>query len=188
MNNPFLVFATSQGEIFIHPYLRMSAASGELISVPASQELIPACEGVSFFYMPGRLPVGYNDKTESLEVFEMFQGQKVFAVAASLVPAYLRLYNPALKVVEKNTLPLWGYTACGYYGGRYYVAAKRVDARVRQSPRFYDCRQIEAAVKKISQKRKNNRLYAHLAYCALKYNCLAARNLFLKLLSLAKNQ
>ena len=61
-----------------------------------------------------------------------------------------------------------------------YVAAIRVDPRRRQSPYFYDNEQVKRNVRLFLAKYPDNRLYRHLANCALNYNCLAAKNLFLE--------
>ena len=180
MNLPFLVFSDNQGKIYSHPTLRMVGAAANKFFLPKNEELIQLPPGNTLFYMPQRAPVGFNPQTGLFETLEEFEGKPAYAVSAFLAPAYLRLFNPAYVVRKKKTLPLWAYTACGAYGGKFFVAATRVDRRIRQSPRFYDNKAIKQVVKKFSKKYPNNRLYAHLANCALNYNCLAAKNLFLQ--------
>ncbi|MFH1771760.1 MAG: radical SAM protein [Candidatus Omnitrophota bacterium] len=180
MNLPYLIFSDKKGNIYRHPYLRMAAGNFGNYVIPQDNELISLPKGSTLFYMPGRLAVGYNHKQNTFEVVTDFEGKEVFAAAGFLIPAYLRLHIPATVVQKDIRLPLWAYTACGFYSGRFYAAAKRIDSRVRQSPRFYDKSKIMKSVKYFLNKYPENRLYTHLANCALNYNCLAAKNLFLK--------
>jgi len=180
MNLPFLVFSDNQGKIYSHPFLRMASATAETFIAPKKDDLIVLPEGSSLFYMPKRLAVGFNPKTGLFETLKEFRGKPVYAVSAFLIPAYLRLYNPAYVVKDKKSLPLWAYASCGFYGGKFFVTAMRIDRRIRQSPKFYDNKTIKEGVRKALKKYPKNRLYKHLANCALNYNCLAAKNLFLQ--------
>lgn len=179
MNLPFLVFSDKNGRIYSHPFLRMAASSGENFILPKQKELIVQPKGSTFFYLSGRLPVGFDPKTKRYEVLSEFNGKEVYAVSGFLIPGYLRLYNPAAFIKRKENLSLWAYTACGFYAGKFYLTAKKVDSRIRQSPRFYNSAAIKKAVNKTVKRYPENRLYRHLANCALNYNCLAAKNLFL---------
>jgi pyruvate-formate lyase-activating enzyme len=82
-------------------------------------------------------------------------------------------------IKEQTVLPQWAYSACGFYRGNFYVTARRVDPRIRQSPYFYNNALIRGKVKQYLKNYPQNRLYRHLTNCALNYNCLAAKNLFL---------
>ena len=137
-------------------------------------------EGSSLFYLPGRLPLGFNPQTNKIEILPNFRGKKVYSVCAFPPPAYLRLYNPASVVKNRKVLPLWAYTACGFFRDKFYITAIRIDKRVRQSPRFYNNSLVRKEIKLILRTYPYNRLYRHLSNCALNYNCLAAKNLFLK--------
>ena len=178
--HPFLLFSDTSGKIYSHPFLRMGVSSLEEPGVPKKEELIKLPQGSTLFYLPARHPLGFNPNTNRFEVLSTYQGKKTYAVAASLIPAYLRLYHPSYVVAQEKKLPLWAYTACGVYGGGVFVAAQRIDPRVRQSPRFYNDTLIGARARLFLKKFPHNRLYKHLAHCALSYNCLAAKNLFLK--------
>ena len=180
MNLPYLVFADKKGKIYHHPYLRMSVSSLDKVSLTKETELIRLPPGSTFFYLPQRQAVGFNPETKEFEVLDKFEGREVFAMSVFPIPAFLRLYNPAYITKAKNALPLWAYTACGYHKGNFYIAAKRIDKRVRQSPRFYDNKLVSKQVSFFLKKYPDNRLYRHLANCALNYNCLAAKNLFLQ--------
>lgn len=180
MNTPYLVFSDAKGKIYHHPYLRMTASSLNRFILPKNRELIPLPCGSTLFYLPGRLPVGFDPQTNTAQMLEAFRGKKVFAVGAFPVPAYVRLYHPGAVIFHKKILPLWSYTACGYYAGKFYIAARRIDSRIRQSPRFYNNGLVKNEAEKFLRRYPQNRLYKHLAHCALTYNCLAAKNLFLK--------
>ncbi len=180
MSLPYLVFSDRQGNIYRHPDLKMAVANLTRLALPGKEELIQLPPASTFLYLPGWSPVGFNPRTADFEVIRKFQGRKVFALAALLVPAYLRLFSPAGVSGSAKTLPLFAYTACGFNRGRFYAAAVRVDSRVRQSPRFYNAAFIRLKVKEALKKYPSNRLYRHLANCALNYNCLAAKNLFLE--------
>lgn len=180
MSLPYLVFSDSKGKIYHHPYLRMSVSSLEEVTLPNDAELIRLPPGSTLFYLPQRQAIGFDPKENKIEVLDRFEGKEVFAVSAFPIPAFLRLYNPAYISKAKKALPLWAYTACGYSRGNFYIAAKRIDKRVRQSPRFYDQKLVSKQVRSFLKQYPDNRLYRHLANCALNYNCLAAKNLFLQ--------
>lgn len=180
MNLPYLVFSDKKGNIYHHPFLRMAGSSLKEVNLPKQTELVKLPRGSSLFYLPQRHPIGFNSQSKKIEVLNEFEGKEVFAVAAFPVPAYLRLYNPASITKQEKVLPLWAYTACGYYKGSFYIAALRVDKRIRQNPCFYDTKLVNKQVRVRLKEYPRNRLYKHLANCALNYNCLAAKNLFLK--------
>jgi len=181
MNLPYLVFSDKKGKIYHHPHLRMSVSSLDNVSLPNETELIKLPSGSTLFYLPQRGAIGFDPSKEQFEVVDKFKGREVFAVSAFPIPAFLRLHNPAsIATRAKKTLPLWAYAACGYYKGNFYITAKRIDKRVRQSPRFYDKRLVGKQVRSFLKDYPDNRLYRHLSNCALNYNCLAAKNLFLQ--------
>jgi pyruvate-formate lyase-activating enzyme len=180
MKLPYLTFCDKDGKIYHHPRLRMAAQSMDRFVLPKRLELISLPKGSTLFYLPSRFPVGFNLRTKEFEVLKEFEGKKVFSLSAFPIPAYLRLYTPATIVDKFKPLPLWAYSACGFYKGNFYITAKRVDKRIRQSPHFYDNKLVKKNVISALKEYPDNRLYKHLANCALNYNCLAAKNLFLK--------
>lgn len=173
------MFSDEKGTMYSHPHLRMAAAGLETLAVPREDELIRLPRGSTLFYLPRRVPVGYDLSRRSFQPLTEFEGRPVWAVGAFLIPAYLRLYNPAALAKDKSILPLWAYTAAGASGGSFFVTARRVDPRIRQSPHFYDNVQVAKNVRKFLAQSPKNRLYKHLANCALNHNCLAAKNFFL---------
>lgn len=180
MSLPFLIFSDQSGKIYTHHFLRMAVNCLNQFALPQRSEIISLPQGSTLFSLPERSPVGFNPQTKQLEILSTFNGKKVFAVGAFLVPAYARLHLPAYSIVKPQTLPLWAYAAAGFYNGSFCCAATRVDYRRRQSPRFYNKQKITKAVGEFFKQYRDNRLYGHLANCALNYNCLAAKNLFLE--------
>jgi len=177
---PYLIFSDKNGKIYKHPYLRMAGAGLNLFKQVERENLIKFPLGSSLFYLPYRAPVGFNPKTGEFEPVLEFENKEVFALGAFLPPAYLRFDNPASRKIEDQRLPLWAYTACGMNGKDIFVSAKRIDKRARQSPGFYKNKVVKKAANDFLEQYPKNRLYKHLANCALNYNCLAAKNLFLK--------
>jgi pyruvate-formate lyase-activating enzyme len=180
MNLPFLLLSDKCGNLYQHPYLRMAVSFLDGFALPDKAELIEMPQGSTVFYLPGRLAVGFNPSNNSFEAVKEFDGKEVFAAAAFLIPAYLRLRLPAAIISQKKDMPLWAYCACGAYAGKTFVTAARIDPRVRQSPRFYDKKLIFKSAREFLKQYPKNRLYRHLANCAINYNCLAAKNLLMK--------
>lgn len=180
MELPYLIFSDKAGKIYHHPSFKMAASSFGLLVLPQKEELIKLSPKNRLFFLPGRYPVGFDPKSKDFIVLKEFKGKEVFALSAHPEPAYLRLYNPATAIKDKKVLPLWTYTAGGFYKGNFYITAKRVDKRIRQSPRFYNNNLVRKSVISFFRQYPQNQLYKHLAHCALNYNCLAAKNLFLQ--------
>ncbi|MDD5084777.1 MAG: radical SAM protein [Candidatus Omnitrophica bacterium] len=181
---PYLVFADSSGKIYDHPYLRMAASSGVQYVLPEKDEIIKLPGASRFFTLPGRQPVGWNEKEQGFEVLSEFEldGRKIKpqAVSCFLPPAYTRTLLPASRIEEETMLPLWSYTALGWKDGEFCAAGIRVDESDAWNPRHFDERVIEPEVKKRLKESSNNRLLKQLGRCALEYRCFTARNVFLR--------
>ncbi|MEO6832136.1 MAG: radical SAM protein, partial [Chitinophagaceae bacterium] len=77
-------------------------------------------------------------------------------------------------------LPLFCYTAAGWFNETFYVTALRIEQDIRQEAAGYDEGNIVFGVEHLLKQYPHNRLVAHLANtCALTYRCPAARNYFL---------
>lgn len=179
MNKPALIFADSKGKIYTHPYLKMLVSSLDQPKFAQEEDLIKLPQGTKLFFLANQAPVGFNPYNGNIEVYNQFKGKRVFAVGAFLIPGYVRLSLPATVRYNHARLPLWAYAGVGFYAGNFYVAASKIDRRIRQSPKFYDYNKLEKSVKEIIKESPKNRLYKHLANCALQYHCLAAKNFFL---------
>ncbi len=177
---PGLVFADSRGKIFSHPELKMLAFDGRDFRLPEEEELIGLPAGSALFFMPARLAFAYDAEAGKVVAVEHTLGKKVFPVSAFLIPGYTRLLHPAaVKSDGCSRLPLWAYTAVGWAGGKFVVTGMKIDSRSRQKPRYYkDRRLLKKNITRYRKEFPGNRLFAHLANCALAYNCLAAQNLF----------
>ena len=102
------------------------------------------------------------------------------AVAAFASPAWLRLNHPATDPDPgADALPLFAYAPLGWYRGRFYTTALRVDRSNRQDPRRFDLEAIGRAADALVGSHPSNRLIEHLRHCAMVYGCRAAQNFFL---------
>ena len=173
---PFLLYSDKKGNIQVHPHLLMSGRTGRDAVAPSLDEFIELPAGSELMMLPGRKAVGFDKKTGEAKICE-----EGYAVAAFMAPAHTMFYMAAFEK-EKNaeTLPLYAYAAVGYFAGKYYVPAVRIDKDERQDPEGFDWKIIKQGVKKKMAVMPDNRLLKHLAEnCALTYCCPAARNLFM---------
>lgn len=179
---PNLVLSDSKGHIFVHPTYKMLGADTKDFHLPLPCELIALPKGSTLFFMPAHAGIGWDEERQSFISVEEFQGKKVFAVSAFMIPGFTRLYLPAARKLDKETiLPLWPYTAVGWFKGKFYVAAIKVDHMSRQRPAYYrQMTQMNKNIEKAIKEFPENRLLKHLSHCALQYNCRNAQNLFLK--------
>ncbi len=181
---PSLVYADSEGQIYDLPELKMAGRSGRVLHPVDLRDLIPLPEGSELFVLPDRLPVGWDQDRDDMVVLDEDPGNakgKVRAVAAFMAPAYTQT---ALAAFHKSSsdippLPLFTYTAVGWWKGRFWAAGFRSDPDTRQD--FCNFRPEEVRKKTIAMLKKNkeNRLIQHLGRCSLTYGCPAAKNLFL---------
>jgi pyruvate-formate lyase-activating enzyme len=178
---PNLVLSNKKGGLMVHPRLKMMGRDAQGFVRLRPEEVIALPWGSTFYYLPARTAVGWDEDSCAPARVAEFGGEEVFPVAAFMVPGFTRLYLPAAqKTLNAPVLPLWPYAAAGYSRGKFYVAGLKVDALRRQDPRFY--RQfslIRKNIAKLTKEYPENRLFKHLSYCALTYNCRNAQNLFL---------
>jgi pyruvate-formate lyase-activating enzyme len=102
-------------------------------------------------------------------------------VAAFIPPAHTGLYMAAYETSpEAPTLPLFCYTASGWYNNEFYVPAVRIEQDIRQECAGFNQDAVNEGVKTLMDAYPHNRLVKHLAEnCALTYHCPAARNYFM---------
>jgi len=179
---PNLVMSDSKGRIYVHPSLKMLGSCNNLLRLPQKEEMIAMPRASTLFYMPGRIPVGYDTESGCQSLVSKYEGEKVFPVSAFLIPGYTRLLLPAARQIDKKvTLPLWSYTAVGWLRGKYWVSAIKIDPLSRQRPYYYsNTKLLKSNVSFSLKHHRSNRLFQHLANCALNYNCRAAQNLFFR--------
>lgn len=180
---PSLVIADADGNITDFPDLSMAGMSGGRYVSPTLEDLIPLPEGSELFALPQRLPIGCDPETGEPLLLEEnpYSPQKsVQAVAAFMAPAHTAIYNSAFQTCAgAPTLPLFAYTAVGWYDNRFWITAFRSDMDKRQDCDQYKQATVTRNTKRILKDKRDNRLIQHLGKCCLTYGCPAARNYFL---------
>ncbi|SFV28533.1 radical SAM protein [Thermoflavifilum thermophilum] len=175
-HSPYLLYADEQGNVFEDTSLYAVGRSGwEALPVP-HDEWIELPDGGSLYHLPGRRAIGIDVHTG-----EMRLCMKGWAVAAFLPPAHTGFYLAAYETEpQAPLLPLFCYTAVGWWKNKFYVPAVRIEQDIRQECRGFDHRKVKAGVREKLKMYPHNRLVKHLAEnCALTYFCPAARNYFL---------
>ncbi len=179
-----MVYADESGEIYDLPDLGMAGRSGRLFHPVELKDLIPLPEGSELFVLPGTMPVGWDQDVDEMVVVDQDPGgggKAVQAVAAFISPAYTQTASTAFyrEEMPERPLPLFAYTAVGWWNGRFYVAGFRSDPDTRQDFRQFDLDLIRRNTLKRLKRDRDNRLIQHLGRCSLTYGCPAAKNLFL---------
>ncbi len=180
-----MVYADEHGEIFDLPDLRMAGRSGRLFHPVDPKDLIPLPEGSELFVLPGTMPVGWDQTVDEMMVVDQDPAggnRPIQAVAAFISPAYTQTASAAFHREElpQRPLPLFAYTAVGWWKGRFYVAAFRSDPDPRQDFKNFDPALVRRNTLKRLKAERSNRLIQHLGRCSLTYGCPAAKNLFMK--------
>ncbi len=176
MMSPFILYSDGKGNIFEDSSLYACGRSGwDALPIDES-EWINLPEGGSLYELPGRRGIGIDVKTGEMRLCE-----KGWAVAAFIPPAHTGLYLAAYETTaDAPTLPLFCYTAAGWYNERFYVPAVRIERDIRQESRGYDAGKIQAGADNLLRAYPDNRLIKHLMEnCCNTYHCPAARNLSL---------
>ena len=181
---PCLVYANARGEIMDLPDLQMAGRSGRDFAAPQLETLIPLPTGSELFVLPDRLPVGLDPHSgEPLLVEEdpAAPAERVQAVAAFMAPAHTAVLMAAFerKDPQATTLPLFAYTAVGWWQEAFWVCAFRSDSDQRQECGRYKPQTLQRRTQQRLSKMPENRLVQHLGKCALTYGCPAAVNYFL---------
>jgi pyruvate-formate lyase-activating enzyme len=133
-------------------------------------------DGGNLYELPGRRGIGIDVATGEMRLCE-----KGWAVAAFIPPAQTGTFMAAYETApDAPTLPLFCYTAAGWYKEEFYVTALRIESDIRQECAGYDAVEIEKGVEKLLSNYPDNRLVNHLAEkCCRTYTCPAARNFFI---------
>ncbi|MEJ2058406.1 MAG: radical SAM protein, partial [Desulfofustis sp.] len=104
----------------------------------------------------------------------------VSGVAAFMAPAHTSTLTAAFqRQARAPLLPLFAYTAVGWYDGKFWAAGFRSDSDKRQDAAHFDQRVIAKRTARRLEEHRDNRLVQHLGTCCLTYRCPAARNFFL---------
>jgi hypothetical protein len=174
--SPFLLYSDGKGNIFEDTSLYATGRSAwDVFPVPV-EDWIPLPEGGSLYELPQRKAIGIDVSTGDMRLCE-----KGWAVAAFIPPAHTGLHIAAYETeTGAPTLPLFCYTAAGWFDGTFVVPAVRIENDIRQESAGYDAANIESGVTRILNAYPHNRLIRHLAEnCCLTYHCPAARNYFI---------
>jgi wyosine [tRNA(Phe)-imidazoG37] synthetase (radical SAM superfamily) len=176
MMSPFILYSDGKGNIFEDSSLYACGRSGWDALPIEDSEWIGLPEGGSLYELPGRRGIGLDVKTS-----EMRLCGKGWAVAAFIPPAHTGLYLAAYETeADAPTLPLFCYTAAGWYKEKFYVPAIRIEPDIRQEARGYDPVGILKGAERLLKAYPDNRLVKHLMEnCCNTYHCPAARNLSL---------
>src|SRR5882724_6634767 len=172
-HSPYLLYSDGKGTIFEDTTLYATGRSGwDAYPIP-TDEWIELPEGGSLYELPGRHGIGIDMATGDMRLCK-----KGWAVAAFIPPAHTGLYLAAYES-EKNapTLPLFCYTAAGWYNKKFYVPAVRIEKDIRQEHAGYNQTKINTGAQNLLNAYPHNRLVKHLMEnCCMTYNCPAARN------------
>jgi len=174
--SPYILYSDGKGNIFEDTSLYATGRSGwDAVPVPG-EEWIELPNGGQLYELPGRRGIGVDAKTGDMRLCE-----KGWAVAAFIPPAHTGLYLSAYETSpDAPTLPLFCYTAAGWFDNKFYVPAIRIEKDIRQDCEGYDQTKVESGVKRLLKAYPHNRLVSHIANnCAMTYHCPAARNYFL---------
>jgi molybdenum cofactor biosynthesis enzyme MoaA len=179
---PSLLIADKDGNISDFPQLQMAGMSNGRFIHPDVRDLIPLPEGSELFTLPDRFPVGWDPKTDEPVVLteSPFSNGRIQAVAAFMAPAHTAILTSSYQTQQgAPALPLFAYTAVGWYQDKFWVAGFRSDQDRRQDASQYRQKTVESRTRNKLKQHKNNRLIQHLGKCCLTYGCPAARNYFL---------
>lgn len=176
MMSPYILYSDGKGNIFEDNSLYACGRSGWDALPIEESDWILLPEGGSLYELPGRRGIGIDVKYGDMRLCE-----KGWAVAAFIPPAHTGLYLAAFETTpDSPTLPLFCYTAAGWFDDKFYVPAVRIEPDIRQEARGYSASLIEAGAENLLNAYPHNRLVKHLMEnCCNTYHCPAARNLSL---------
>ncbi len=182
---PRLLFADDNGTIYDHPYLEMAGCSGSRLVRPDPDTLVETPPMSRLYYHPGCPPYGYDRRNDRFVLLtETKLGSETVrcsAVSTFIQQGWVRLLLPAMDYSEKNyTLPMWAYSAVGFYGNAWYAPAFEIDDNFRWNPENFDDRLMLPELDRRLRENPANRLVAHLKRCATEYHCFAAKNFFFR--------
>ncbi len=181
---PCLLFADKDDNITEFPELEMVGMSNGGFRRPELEDIIPLPEGSELFTLPKRLPIGWDSKANEpalLAEDPFSKGDIAQAVSAFISPAHTSIYTSAYQTLENApTLPLFAYTAVGWYDDKFWVTAFRSDNDVRQDFDQYSQEEVNQKTQVKLKQFPDNRLIQHLGKCCLTYGCPAARNYFME--------
>lgn len=177
----YVMYSNEDGEWMENPEYTMLGRSGNSWVIPDRSEMIPLPSGSSLVTIPGYFPVGLGNNDEAICINnDPYNPDKKAEVVAALLPqGFTRTLLPAcIPRCSQGTIPLLGYTAVGFRGGKVYAAAVQSDRHHSWHPRFYNTEQLSSRIHRMLQRFPHNRILRQLAKCSLQYGCFTAQNLF----------
>lgn len=175
-HSPYILYSDGDGNIFEDTSLYATGRSGwDAFPVPA-EEWIELPQGGQLYELPGRQGIGIDVRSGNMRLCK-----KGWAVATFIPPAFTGLYLAAYESgTDAPVLPLFCYTAAGWYNEKFYVPAVRIESDIRQESAGFNQELVDFGVRQLTKAYPHNRLVQHLAQnCALTYQCPAARNFFM---------
>jgi pyruvate-formate lyase-activating enzyme len=175
-HSPYLLFADDDGNIYEDTSLYAIGRTGwDAVEVDLD-DWIPLPDGGNLYHLPGRRGIGLDVGTGEMRLCE-----KGWATAAYIPPAHTGFYLSAYETMpDAPTLPLFCYTAVGWYEGQHMVTAMRIEQDIRQECSGFDRDKINEGLNTFLKAYPQNRLVSHLAEnCCQTYDCPAARNYFM---------
>ena len=173
-SSPYILYSDGKGNIYEDTSLYVTGRSGwDAVLIPVN-EWIELPDGGQLYELEGRKGIGIDVKTGEMRLCD-----KGWAVAAFIPPAHTGFYLAAYET-EKDapTLPLFCYTAVGWFNKKFFVPAIRIEEDIRQECSGYDKKVIDSGTENLVKSYPHNRLVKHLMEnCCQTYNCPAARNL-----------
>ncbi len=175
-HSPYILFSDGEGNIFEDTSLYACGRSGWDALPVSKDEWIELPQGGQLYELPGRKGIGLDVRTGEMRLCE-----KGWAVAAFIPPAYTGTYLAAYETQPgAETLPLFCYTAAGWFNNTFFVPAIRIENDIRQESAGFDDKKIKQGVEKILTAFPHNRLVQHIGNnCCNTYHCPAARNYFM---------
>jgi pyruvate-formate lyase-activating enzyme len=172
-SNPYLLYSDGRGSIFEDQTLYAIGRSGWDAHPVSHEDWIPLPDGGNLYELPGRKAIGIDVNTGELRLCD-----KGWAVAAFVPPAHTSLFLSAFETdPNADVLPLFCYTAAGWYNQNFYVTATRIEQDIRQESTGYDDEKIKTGTLQLLNTYPHNRLIKHLMEnCCQTYTCPAARN------------
>jgi pyruvate-formate lyase-activating enzyme len=172
-----LIYLDENGNLYEDPELLALGMNGLQVEI-ADASWIDFPAGAELLSMPGRLPVGFNEANDQVEVVESENGVAFTAVAAVIPMGFTRCLLPGYEKDAGTELPLFGYTAVGSEKGRLKVAAVKTDEELKWNPSYYNTADLPRLIEQTRAAFPQNRIVRQLAGCALNYHCLTAQNIF----------
>jgi len=175
-----LIFAGDDGQLYDYRSLRATGRTGDRFVELTEEDMEKLPAGASLVMVPGGVPVGMTrDGHFTTLEYNPWAGGRSWAFGALLPQGYTRTLLPSyIRSSQEKPLPLMGYTAVACRDGELYVAARRTDEPERWDPVHYDTADLPALVQDKLNSFPQNRIFNHLARCALEYHCFTAQNIF----------